>query len=381
MKYITIRKKKSLVPTPVVEQEVSWDDLSLNSFLAKHEEEIFEAKEVREFRTIELDSHRDEVMFKDINARTAIAEMYQKFDPVENHISHYSVFQIPKSSGGYRTIKAPNEVLSAKQKELRFLLEGQYNFNMMPHNAAFAYVPTRSVKDALIVHQNNKSNWFLKLDFKDFFGSCTTDLVQRQLKKHYPVCNMDIETSRHFFEMLNNLAYLDGALPQGTPLSPTLTNLVMIEFDYLMTKYAYANKLRYTRYADDILLTSKYEFEYRKVVEEVKGLLETNGYEELKLNNEKTRYASASGSNWNLGLMYNKHHDITIGHKNKRKLKLQMFLFVKNISEWSVNEVQILNGNLEWLRSNEPDAHAGLIQWFNRKHGVNIMALVLHALK
>ena len=367
---LPIRVAEERLSLDIIEKPLS--ELTLDDLIMKVDSSVPNKEGIDRFRTVKIEQMGVISSNRVNTAITAVNELYNKHKDFVSSVDMYSVFKIPKSSGGYRTIKAPNEELSNKQKDIRRALESNYALNMKPHDTAYAYVPTRSVRDALVVHQENKSNWFLKLDFKDFFGSCTPELVRTQLSKHFPICTLSNLMKEKLFTAIDNLAYLDNALPQGTPLSPTLTNLVMVEFDYLMTKYAYENKLRYTRYADDILLSSKYQFNYNEVVENVKGILEQNGYETLKLNAGKTRYGSSSGSNWNLGLMYNKDREITIGHKNKRKLKLQMFLFIKNNSLWSLEEVQILNGNLEWLRSNEPKAYEGLIQWFDNKHRVSI---------
>lgn len=291
----------------------------------------------------------------------------------------YTVFQIPKASGGYRTIKAPSEQLMRYQVSVREILE--QTLSMLPHNAAFAYVKQRSVYDAVYIHKENKSNWFLKVDLKKFFDRCTPELVIRQLEKQFPLVTLEKGNEDELMELITETAFLDGALPQGTPLSPTLTNQIMVAFDHSMTAMAYANKLRYTRYADDLLISSKYKFDYKKVIELIKQILIDEGYPELAINEDKTRYGSASGSNWNLGLMYNKDHEITIGHKTKRKLKFEMFMFVKNYERMSKDDALVLNGRLEWFRSNEPKAYEKVMEWFNRKHNVNLKRMIIDLLK
>jgi len=113
-----------------------------------------------------------------------------------------------------------------------------------------------------------------------------------------------------------SLCFLNDGLPQGTPISPFITNVMMIAIDHKIS-----NSLRnfdnrrfvYTRYADDLLLSCKIDFDMNKVQQFViDTLAEFNAPFTIK--KEKIRYGSAAGRNWNLGLMLNNENQITIGH-------------------------------------------------------------------
>ena len=131
----------------------------------------------------------------------------------------------------------------------------------------------------------------------------------------------------------------------------------------------------YTRYADDVILSSKYSFEFAPVLKRIDEIIEEKGYS-FKVNRRKTRYGSTAGSNWNLGLMLNKDNDITVGHEYKRHIKNQLFSFYKAPSEYDVHERAKINGKLEWLRSNEPEYFDGMIAWFNKKHSTDILGML-----
>ena len=62
------------------------------------------------------------------------------------------------------------------------------------------------------------------------------------------------------------------------------------------------NHYVYTRYADDILISSKSNFNWQELVNTLKGVLQP----QFTIKDEKTRYGSTAGRNWNLGLMVNK---------------------------------------------------------------------------
>lgn len=147
----------------------------------------------------------------------------------------YTFYKIPKRSGGLRTISVPEPNLMEALRELKLILE--LDFGALYHTCAFAYVKQRSVVSALQRHQSNESHWFAKFDLHDFFGSTTLDFVMQQLEMVFPfseVCKNRI--GKAALREAIELGFLDGGLPQGTPLSPTLTNIMMIPIDYKLAK-------------------------------------------------------------------------------------------------------------------------------------------------
>lgn len=222
----------------------------------------------------------------------------------------YEEFKIPKRKGGFRTICAPAEQLKNAQRMTVHMLQKEYR--VLPHNAAHGFVKYRNTKTALAVHQKNKSRWFLKLDIEDFFPSTTFEMVMDAFNKVYPFCAMsDVQK-----ETIAMISCRWGVLPQGAPTSPFITNIVMTPIDYEITKLCKKHDLVYTRYADDLLISGKYDFDYKPIVEEVQKLLG-----QYKLKDSKLRYGNFNGRNWNLGLMYNNKYEVTVGHAKKKLLK------------------------------------------------------------
>lgn len=266
-------------------------------------------------------------------------------DTLDNPEEMYHTFKIPKRTGGLRDICAPDDELKNKQTELLRELQ-----RMCPyvHESAYAYVEGRSCKDAMQRHVDNKSHWYLKLDLSGFFPSCTTELVMDKLVEIYPFYKL----SRNSKELIKKYCFKDGALPQGAPTSPYLSNVIMIPFDYALTEFCTQNKLIYTRYADDIIISSYEQFDWRAVQDCVEGTL----YPGMQLNKDKTRYGNASGRNWNLGLMVT-NNKVTVGNQRKRRLKQSIYNYQNHKDDWSLQDIQCLLGELQYVCQIEPDIY------------------------
>lgn len=265
----------------------------------------------------------------------------------------YRTFTIPKRSGGRRTIEAPiNEIKGMHRDVLMFLTK---ECRILPHNAAHGCVRNRNCKTALEVHKKNNSKWYLKIDFADAFGSikanALTDMLVRKTifatVSTYTVNNM---ISSIYGNYLNSATEDAQGLPQGSPLSPFLLNMYMIEFDYKLTTFCREHNLVYTRYVDDLLISGYEKFDKIEVLSYIHNIIP----EGMQINPEKTRFGSVNWKNWNLGLMCNNEGNITVGYRKKKLMKN----WVHNYNQREVrmaNEYNKLLGLLNYYKYIEPE--------------------------
>lgn len=290
---------------------------------------------------------------------------------------YYSFF-IPKKSGGRRRIDAPNFELMDALRNLKKIFE--VDFGVLYHTTAFAYVKGRSTLDAVKRHQANESKWFGKFDLSNFFGSTTLEFVMKQFSTIYPFSEIVKEDEgRMELEKALELAFLNGGLPQGTPISPLISNIIMIPIDYKLSNILRdfdGNRFVYTRYADDFIISSRHDFNFRNVENLMLETFEEFGTP-FSLNREKTRYGSSSGRNFNLGLMLNSQNQITIGRAKKRILECILHEYASDVvqgSRWSLEDVQVLAGQLSYYRMVEREAIDNIIAHIGGKHNVDIMS-------
>ena len=289
----------------------------------------------------------------------------------------YHTFHIPKKTGGLRQIDAPNEELKAALNELKTIFETK--FFALHHTSAFAYVKDRSTVDVLKRHQATGARWFLKLDFSGFFPSTTENFLFDQITQIFPFTEVvrDPEGPVALRKCLN-LCTLNGGLPQGTPISPMLTNLMMIPLDHRLANGLHEVHMTYTRYADDILISCPHDFNYKKIEARVVATLKAFNAP-FSINGKKTHYGSSSGSNWCLGLMLNGRNQITIGWKNVDRFKAMCHSFICDAQKgthWELHDVQVFSGLISYYKMVEKDYIEHIIRRYNEKFNVDLMEMV-----
>ena len=146
------------------------------------------------------------------------------FDPIYVYAvsnsphNFYHYYQVPKKSGGKRSISEPLPNLKEIQ---RWILENiLYRFEISPY--AKAYIKNKSIKDNVRFHRRQRK--VLSLDVKNFYNHLTDWMVYQLF--------IEVGYSESVAMMLTNLCCLNGSLPQGAPSSAALSNILMKNFDY-----------------------------------------------------------------------------------------------------------------------------------------------------
>lgn len=153
----------------------------------------------------------------------------------------YNSSYIKKKSKDLRHISNPNRELKAIQRWiLRKILS-----SLSPSPYATGFIQKKSIIDNARPHRGNQ--YILSIDLKNFFTTVKASYVFSIFKS--------VGYASKLAYYLTSICTLNGALPQGAPTSPMLSNLVCLRMDERIGKYCENKALTYTRYADDITIS------------------------------------------------------------------------------------------------------------------------------
>lgn len=193
---------------------------------------------------------------------------------------------IPKSNGGKRLLGIPTVIDRLIQQAIHQVLQPMYDFEFSEFSYGF-----RKGKNAhqgvlqALNYINDGYQDIIDLDLKKFFDIVNHDylmsLLNRKIKDR-----MLLKLIRRFLQsdmMLGGLSEpRSKGTPQGSPLSPLLSNIILDELDKELTKRG----LRFIRYADDCSIFVKSKRSSNRVLQRTIKFIETKLH--LQVNQQKT---------------------------------------------------------------------------------------------
>lgn len=212
----------------------------------------------------------------------------------------YSMFQIPKKTGGYREICAPTSSLKYLQRQLANILIKYQKFRTCVHG----YAKSKSIKSNAMVHRGKRI--VINVDLKDFFNAINFGRVRGVFLKPPFNFNEIVATT------IAQICCHNGLLPQGSPASPVITNYVCRKLDAELQVFARKYRMNYSRYADDITFSTNMKClppEFGEIKDNqfllsknLRAIIENNGF---AINESKTRYALQNNRQDVTGLIVN----------------------------------------------------------------------------
>ena len=193
---------------------------------------------------------------------------------------------IPKANGGERQLGIPTVLDRLIQQAIHQVLTDIFEPTFSEHSYGFR--PKRNAHQAVEqarVYQSEGYKWVVDIDLANFFDTVNHDRLMERVKQ-------EVRESR-VLRLIN--AYLktgilsDGLVsqreqgtPQGSPLSPLLSNIVLTELDRKLEERGH----RFVRYADDCNIYVKSERSAHRVMANISRYIENRM--RLKVNETKS---------------------------------------------------------------------------------------------
>jgi len=234
-------------------------------------------------------------------------------------ISHYIRFKIPKKTGGERLISAPMPRLKTAQHWILVnILE-----KLELHDAAHGFRRDRSIVSNAQPHVG--ADVIINFDLKDFFPSISYKRVKGLFQSfgyseaaatifgllctQAQVEEVELDGKTYY------VATTDRHLPQGSPASPAITNLLCRRLDRRLMGMAENLGFVYTRYADDLTFSASGESlcNICNILRRTESIVAHEGF---AINEQKTRILRKSRQQEVTGVVVNERPNIS-----KKELK------------------------------------------------------------
>lgn len=281
----------------------------------------------------------------------------------------YKVYFIDKRNGEKRKIsQTAREVKLLQRALVKTLLD-----KLPIHSSATAYREGLSIRDNAL--PNIGIGPILKMDLTEFFPSIRkSDWVKYCRDSKCLEDADDIElTSCLLFQKPKNGGPIQLAI--GAPSSPVLSNIIMFKFDQQIVDKVSHDKVRYTRYADDLTFSAPRTGHLTRVKETVYSVIKSLEYPRLKVNSDKTIYVTSKFHRTVTGLTIANDARITIGRAKKRQIRAAVHRASKG--EMTTGELQSLAGMLAFVNSVEP----GFITILRHKYGVRVVGRIQNTVR
>ena len=203
----------------------------------------------------------------------------------------------------------------------------------------YGFVKNRSCVDNATYHLNNTPESLINIDINKFFNNCTI-LKTIQNNVYSDTINefdipAPIKKAFHFM-IISFFSYLthNSVYPTGSSFTPVLSNIIMLPIDLEIIDYLSSfSEVRYSRYADDISISSRYQKINNKnvlnihTVNDVEKILNKYSFY-IKYN--KTKIFSSGDSKVINGIALDiKNNKLSIGSIKKLELR-QRYIQMKN---------------------------------------------------
>lgn len=281
--------------------------------------------------------------------------------------------EIPKPDGGVRQLGIPTVLDRLLQQAVAQALTPLFEPQFSP--ASYGFRPGRSAQQAVKQAQEYVQagyDWVVDIDLEKFFDRVNHDMLMARVARVVK----DKRVLKLIRAYLNSGVMVNGVVmdteegtPQGGPLSPLLSNIMLDDLDKELGKRGH----KFVRYADDCNIYVQTQRAGERVMESMKTFLEKKL--KLKVSPEKSKVDRASRVKI-LGFSFYKRNGevlIRVANRSLERFRDKLRRLTKRTRSGKLEDViqNINQYTMGWIayyrQANTPSVFEGLDSWIRRR--------------
>ena len=290
---------------------------------------------------------------------------------IENRISSQMVGKNPRKK---RLVHIPDKILRTYHSFLNLFI-----FNHLPVDTSAVYSYRKGINVISAVRNHANSRHFYQTDISDFFNSITADIVTNCVRggfEHIPVTDVEAYLTR-----IISLVTIDGKLPLGFSTSPTISNAVLLPLDNKLSAYCISKNLIYTRYSDDITISTREKSSLDELDDIIGNILSADWLLNFKINKNKTKITSIGRKIKILGAVILPNGHVSLDRKIKNKIETKLHLYLNkrdNIPEFSQLDLDETLDELSGFLNYANTIDSAYVDKLRYKYGVTVVDTLIH---
>lgn len=301
------------------------------------------------------------------------AEIREALESEQYRPSPVKRVEIPKPGGGVRLLGVPTVLDRLLQQAIAQRLVALFEPNFSAQSYGFR--PGRSAHDAVRQAQayaQEGYGWVVDIDLESYFDRVNHDMLMARVARVVKDKRV-LKLMRRYLQsgvMVNGVVVrTEEGTPQGGPLSPLLSNILLDDLDKELEKRGH----QFVRYADDCNIYVRSRRAGERVMESVGGFLEKKL--KLKINRKKSKVDRAQQVKF-LGFSFYKRKGkvlIRVARESLARLREKLRWLTRRIRTGKLEEIirelnQLIVGWIGYFRlADTPSVFKELDQWLRRR--------------